>query len=113
MSKHGPCTLRLPSCGPQAVAWWECPNGRDVRLCKTCLDICFDAADNDPNSEPAAWGWFDRAPGPAPRDITAWARDPRNHRDVAAVLRLEARVNPGWLRDFIARDARMHRVALV
>ena len=111
MSKHGPCELRLPTCGPQAVAWWDCPTGRTVRLCKTCLDDCFDAADNDPNSEPTAWGWF-VPPAPEPADIASWASDPRNHQAVAAVLRREARVDPTWLREFLRREERIHRVAL-
>lgn len=109
MSKYGPCDLLLPTCGPQAVAWWNCPSGRTVRLCKTCLDTCFDAADDDPGSEPTAWGWL-IPPEPAPADISAWARDPRNRAAVVEVLRREARIDPVWLRGFLAHEWRAGRV---
>jgi hypothetical protein len=72
------------------------------------LDLCFDSADNDPTSEPVAWGWY-IPPEPPAADVAAWARDSRNHRAVAEVLHREARINPGWLRAFIDREDRIRR----
>ena len=54
------CTGRLASCGP-AVARWTCRNGNVVRLCRTCLDVWFDNADDDDDLEPAAWRWIGAA----------------------------------------------------
>ena len=48
-------------------------------------------------------------PQPSPEDIAAWLRDPRNRDAVAYVLRREARIGAPWLREFVARDQRMHR----
>lgn len=113
MSKHGPCVLSVHQAAPvPAVAWWLGPNGHYTALCKPCLDIWFDAADDDEDLEPHAWGWF-VPPEPAGEDIAAWARDPRNHRDVAAVLRRESRIDPGWLRELLARDQRLQGYSLV
>ncbi|QDN57377.1 hypothetical protein [Streptomyces sp. S1D4-20] len=112
MSKHGPCELLLPTCVPGPLAWWQCPEGRLVRLCKPHLDLCFDAADADPASEPTAWGWL-IAPEPAAADIAAWLRAPRNREAAALVLRREARIGAPWLHEFIARENRIHRRAWV
>lgn len=107
MSKHGPCTLSHHN--EPAVAWWKTGNGAFTRLCQACLDYWFDNADDDPSLEPVAWGWFHRPAAPSLRDITAWARDPRNQRELAAALRVEARINPGWLRAFMERENRIHQ----
>lgn len=109
MSKHGPC--QLSRCPNPAVAWWKTSNGAYTSLCRACLDCWFDNADDDDSLEPTAWGWL-IPPAPDPSDITAWARNPKNHRALADVLRREARIDPTWLREFLARDQRMHRVAL-
>lgn len=53
-----PCRYRLPTCGPVAVAFWNCVNGNRVILCQGCLDAWFDNADDDPFLEPASWGWL-------------------------------------------------------
>jgi len=108
MSKHGPCDLHLPTCVPYPLAWWQCPEGRLARLCKPHLDICFDAADDAPASEPTEWGWL-IPPAPALVDVATWAIDPRNHTAVAEVLRREARIDPGWLRAFLDREDRATR----
>jgi hypothetical protein len=52
------CFGRLASCGPAAVAFWNCVNGNRLVLCQTCLDAWFDNADDDPFLEPAGWGWL-------------------------------------------------------
>jgi len=109
VSKHGPCR----TCPEPAVAWIRLPGGTTVRLCKPCLDAWFDMADDMPNLEPRIWGWLLRPAGPSAEAVAAWARNPANHQDVAAVLRLEARVNPGWLRNFIAREQRIQGLRLV
>ena len=110
MSKHGPCYMNLNSCGP-VVAWLTTnPAANIVRLCQGCLDWWFDNADDGNSRAALDWGWIHPPLPPSPRDITAWARDPRNHRDVATVLRLESRINPGWLRAFIARENRANRM---
>ncbi|MEW2420450.1 hypothetical protein AB0911_07890 [Streptomyces nigra] len=106
MSKYGPCALAAHRADPvPAVAWWLAPNGHYTSLCKRCLDIWFDAADDDETLEPHGWGRL-APPRPDPSDITAWASDPRNHQDLAAVLRREARIDPSWLRSFLAREWR-------
>ncbi|MFB7440242.1 hypothetical protein ACFC01_18095 [Streptomyces mirabilis] len=46
---------------------------------------------------------------PTPEDIAAWLRDPRNRVAVAEVLAREARAGAPWLREFIARENRIHR----
>lgn len=106
MNGHGPCG----TCPEQAVAWIRLPDGTHFRLCKLCLDAWFDLADEQPQLEPRIWGWL-VPPAPATEDITAWARDPRNHRAVAEVLRREARIDPRWLRDFARREERAGRLA--
>lgn len=53
-----PCRYRFPTCGPVAVAFWNCVNGNRVILCQGCLDAWFDNADDDPFLEPASWGWL-------------------------------------------------------
>lgn len=108
MSKHGPCELGLPTCISGPLAWWQRPEGRLVRLCKPHLDLCFDAADDAPASEPTAWGWL-IAPEPAAADVAAWLRDPHNREAVALVLRREARIGAPWLREFIDREDRIRR----
>ena len=105
MSKHGPCTIRHTPPVP-AMAWWLGPNGHYANLCQACLDIWFDNADDDETLEPLQWGWYARPAGPSPEAVSAWARNPANHQDVAAVLRMEARINPDWLSNFLTR---MHR----
>ncbi|MFI6251503.1 hypothetical protein [Streptomyces sp. NPDC051016] len=102
MSKHGPCR----TCPAPAVAWLRFSRITSLRLCRTCLDSWFDMADDQPEMEPRIWGWL-TSPVPSPETIAAWARDPRNHRDVAAVLRAEARRSPDWLRGFLEREARI------
>ncbi|MGW2720840.1 hypothetical protein [Streptomyces sp. NPDC001492] len=109
MSKHGPCR----TCPEPAVAWIRLADGSHVRLCKPCLDAWFDMADDMPHLEPRIWGWFVRPAGPSAEAVAAWARNPANHQDVAAVLRMEARINPDWLRNFVARMHRAHGVSLV
>ncbi|MFG2372565.1 hypothetical protein ACGFY9_13940 [Streptomyces sp. NPDC048504] len=106
MSKHGPCALRVhPGIHVPATAWWHGPNGHHTTLCTSCLNFWFDNADDDPDLEPAAWGWL-IPPEPPAADIAAWARDPRNHGAVAEVLRREARIRPDWLRHFLNREDR-------
>lgn len=56
MSKHGPCELSHHN--EPAAAWWRGRNGNFTRLCQPCLDYWFDNADDDPDLEPAAWGWL-------------------------------------------------------
>ncbi len=109
MSKLGPC--RLSNCPNPAVAWWKSGNGAYTSLCKACLDYWFDFADDDECLEPVAWGWF-VPPAPVAEEISAWARDPSNHQAVAEVLRREARIDPRWLREFIAREQRATRMVL-
>ncbi|MFF7947011.1 hypothetical protein [Streptomyces griseorubiginosus] len=109
MSKHGPC--QLSRCTNPAIAWWKSGNGAYTSLCQACLDYWFDNADDDDSFEPVAWGWF-APPTPPASAIAAWAADPRNHREVAAVLRREARVDPQWLRQFLAREQRAGRLVL-
>lgn len=41
-----------------AVAWWRHANGITSKLCQSCLDRWFDAADDDPDLEPAVWCWL-------------------------------------------------------
>lgn len=116
MSKHGPCELLAVHHTPApAVAWCQRQDHDYTRVCRACLDAWFDAADTVTSLEPLAWGWLN-PPRPSQPDhaaVTAWARDPRNHREVAAALRLSARIDPSWLREFLRRDERMHRRALV
>lgn len=50
---------------------------------------------------------------PTSEDIAAWLRDPRNRQAVAEVLAREARIGAPWLREFIARENRIHRRPLV
>jgi transposase len=59
-----PCTCcsrifdgRVP--GPAIVAWWGGPNGLIAYLCQQCLDIWFDAGDEDDDLEPDAVYWLD------------------------------------------------------
>lgn len=96
----------------RAIARWATQNGNVSYLCKACLDCWFDNADDDPDLEPASWSWLPSVrtglTAPAREDITAWVRDPRNHTELAAVLRREARINPAWLRELIAREDRVH-----
>ena len=101
MSKHGPCR----NCPEPATAWIRLPGSIHVHLCRPCLDAWFDRADDQPELEPRIWGWL-VPPEPDHGGIAAWATDPRNHRAVAEVLRREARVNPDWLRRFVAREWR-------
>ncbi|MFB6937575.1 hypothetical protein [Streptomyces chartreusis] len=103
MSKHGSCYFSR--CPNGAVASWTTSNGTYTLLCKDHLDCWFDNADDDEALEPTAWAWL-APPAPAPADITAWARDPRNHQALAEVLRREARIDPRWLRSFLAREWR-------
>jgi len=53
-----PCFGGLPSCGPSAVASWNCANGNRLVLCQVCLDTWLDNADDDPFLEPESWGWL-------------------------------------------------------
>lgn len=106
MSKHGPC--HLSRCPNPAIAWWKTSNGTYTHLCKPCLDCWFDNADDDPDLEPEAWGWFS-PPSPPPAAIAVWATGTRNHQAVAEVIRREARLGPAWLRDFVRREQRMGR----
>ncbi|MBT2508819.1 hypothetical protein J7I98_23615 [Streptomyces sp. ISL-98] len=46
---------------------------------------------------------------PTPEDIAGWLRDPANREAVAEALRREARCGAPWLRDFLARENRVHR----
>lgn len=109
MSKHGPCR----NCPEPATAWIRLSDGTMFRLCTPCLDAWFDTADDMPQMEPRIWGWLVRPAGPPAEAVALWARNPANHRDVAAVLRMEARINPGWLRAFIAREYRADGLGLV
>lgn len=61
----------------------------------------------EPTGEPFAL--LPSAPTPTPEDIAAWLRDPRNRDAVVDVLRREARIGAPWLREFIAREDRIHR----
>jgi len=108
VSKHGPCR----TCTEPAVAWLRFRDRTSSRLCQRCLNTWFDMADDQPQLEPLIWGWL-VPPAPAAEDIAAWARDPRHHQVVADVLRREARINPSWLREFLARTERTGRMALV
>ncbi|MGW1497571.1 hypothetical protein ACWCQW_03085 [Streptomyces mirabilis] len=108
MSKHGPCYMRVNSCGPVAAWITTNPAANTVRLCQRHLDWWFDNADDGSGNEPLNWGWLIR-PEPAAADIAAWVRDSRNHQAVAGVLRREARIGAPWLHEFIARENRIHR----
>lgn len=46
---------------------------------------------------------------PTRDEIGVWLRDPSNREAVADVLRREARAGAPWLREFIARENRIHR----
>ncbi|WP_069625338.1 hypothetical protein [Streptomyces niveus] len=108
MSKQGTCGNLYPTCGPLAVALVVCQDGDEMRMCKGCLDNWLDSADDAEYLEPAAWFWLDGSPSaPSPEDWTAALRAPRNREAVAAALRREARCNPQWLRDFLAREQRI------
>lgn len=37
------------------------PSGNVVPLCRHCLDLWLDNADNEPDLEPAAMHWLDRS----------------------------------------------------
>ena len=106
MSKHGPCR----TCSEPAVAWIRLPGSIHVHLCRPCLDAWFDRADDQPELEPRIWGWL-VAPIRVPDEIAAWFRDPRNRTAVSYALSREARTDPAWLRDFIAREDRIRGVA--
>ncbi|MDG9703770.1 hypothetical protein [Streptomyces sp. DH37] len=41
-----------------AVARWVGPNGFPTLLCRSCLDIWFDQADDDDALEPLRWEWL-------------------------------------------------------
>jgi hypothetical protein len=50
------CAMGADGIHPAAVAW-ICITSQ-VRVCQACLDAWFDSADDDPDLEPAAWGWL-------------------------------------------------------
>lgn len=108
MSKHGPCELSHHN--EPAIAWWRTSNGNFTRLCQSCLGCWFDNADDDPDLEPTAWGWLYTRTGQLHDGMTAALRDPANRAVVAEILQRGARAGAQWLRDFIAREQRMHRV---
>ncbi|RKN61876.1 hypothetical protein D7231_31890 [Streptomyces klenkii] len=42
----------------EAAAKWVRRNGSVYFLCKSCLDIWLDDADDNPDLEPASWAWL-------------------------------------------------------
>lgn len=44
---------------------------------------------------------------PDPQAIAAFVRDSRNHDAVMAVIRREARIDPAWINQMVAREARI------
>lgn len=112
MSKYGPCANLYHTCGPQAAALIVLKDDEEFRLCKPCLDTWLDCADDMPCLEPAAWYWLSSPPSPSVEQLAAALRDPRNRDAVAEALRREARIDPAWLRQFIERENRAHRLAL-
>jgi len=107
MSKLGPCRVGLPNCGTP-TAWWTSGNGAYTRLCKKCLDLWFDNADDDDSLEPTAWGWLN-PPTPSAEQLAAALRDPSNRSVVREILRSEARHGAPWLVEFIDRENRARR----
>lgn len=110
MSEPGPCVNLYPSCGPQAVAAVNFQDGGEYRLCKQCLDICFDAADDAPYMEPASWRWLASSADPSYQDWVDALRDPRNHTIVISAIGQAARRGEPWLQAILRGEIRAGRL---
>ena len=103
------CYMQLTTCGPAAAWLTTNPAANTIHLCQHCLNWWFDNADNGDAEEPLAWGWTwppTRATVRLTREqIVRALTDPRNHRQVSEVLHAESLRNPGWLREFLLREA--------
>lgn len=59
----GQCAMGGGDGHPAAIAW-ICITS-PVQVCQGCLDAWFDNADDDPDLEPATWGWLPGCRPPA------------------------------------------------